>query len=388
MKWESVKLIDCCSKIGSGSTPRGGSQVYIDEGISLIRSQNVYNLRFEYEGLAYITENAAQKLAGVTVEPNDILLNITGDSVARTCLVPDNTLPARVNQHVAIIRPFSHVLNAKFLSYYLASPYMQKVMLGLAVGKGASRNAITKEMIERFVIPFPPVHAQEQIVDVLSSYDDFIENNRRQIKLLEQAAQRLYKEWFIDLHFPGWDTKSIVDGLPEGWRKGVLSETLDVLYGREHKNIPDGDIPVYGSGGLMRRCSQSLYQGESILIPRKGSLNNLMYVNEAFWTVDTMFYTRISLNDGAIYLYFCLRRFDFYAMDIGAAVPSMTSSILNSIEVSIPSPEVLDGFDSVVAPIFAQIHNLDEQINKLSEIRDRLLPKLMSGELEIENDLS
>lgn len=210
MNWEYVRLGDVCSKIGSGATPKGGAKVYIDDGTSLIRSQNVYNLEFSYRGLAHITENAAEKLNGVTVQKNDVLINITGDSVARTCIVPDNVLPARVNQHVAIVRPNSNVLNPSFLNYYLASPYMQLFMLGLAVGKGASRNAMTKDMIANFSVLCPPMDIQELIVNKLSVYDNLIKNNKKQIKLLEEAAQRLYREWFVDLRFQDVRTRRLL----------------------------------------------------------------------------------------------------------------------------------------------------------------------------------
>ena len=201
-EWKKVRLKDCCIKIGSGSTPKGGSTVYIDSGTSLIRSQNVYNLSFDYNGLTHITEDAAKKLSGVTIFKNDILLNITGDSVARTCVVPDVVLPARVNQHVAIVRVDGKTMSSRYLSYYLASPPMQAHMLSLAVGKGASRNAMTKQMIENFEVPCPPLETQHHIATILSRYDSLIENYQKQIKLLEEAAQRLYKEWFVDLHFP------------------------------------------------------------------------------------------------------------------------------------------------------------------------------------------
>ena len=121
MKWETVKLGDCCVKIGSGATPKGGATVYIESGTALIRSQNVYNLKFDYQGLTYVTEDAAKKLNGVTIQEKDVLLNITGDSVARVCMVPNNVLPARVNQHVAIIRTSENLL-PEYLLYYLASP--------------------------------------------------------------------------------------------------------------------------------------------------------------------------------------------------------------------------------------------------------------------------
>ena len=226
-EWKKVKLKDCCIKIGSGSTPKGGSMVYVNSGTSLIRSQNVYNLSFDYNGLTHITEDAANKLKGVTVFNEDILLNITGDSVARTCIVPKEVLPARVNQHVAIIRADRKKMNWRFLNYYLASPKMQAHMLSLAVGKGASRNAMTKQMIKNFEVPYPPLQTQHRIATILSRYDSLIENYQKQIKLLEEAAQRLYKEWFVDLHFPGHENTKIIDGVPEGWElKSVTNNHL------------------------------------------------------------------------------------------------------------------------------------------------------------------
>ncbi len=145
-EWPKVKLVSHCSKIGSGATPRGGSKVYLDKGeFALIRSQNVYNEGFSHGGLTYITSEAAQKLENVAVEENDVLLNITGDSVARCCQVDPKALPARVNQHVAIIRPNPNEIDPKFLRYFLVSPKHQSQMLSLSHA-GATRKALTKGM--------------------------------------------------------------------------------------------------------------------------------------------------------------------------------------------------------------------------------------------------
>ena len=236
MSWETVRLGDVCSKIGSGATPKGGSTVYVEEGVSFIRSQNVYNLSFDYSGLVHISDEAAYRLKGVAIEVNDVLLNITGDSAARTCIAPREVMPARVNQHVAIVRPNDKVLNPIFLNYYLASPFMQAFMLGLAVGKGASRNAMTKEMIAGLEVPCPSVDTQSKIADILQSYDHLIDNNRRQIALLEEAAQRLYKEWFVDLRFPGYENTKIIDGVPAGWEEKQLSDFADVVMGQSPKS--------------------------------------------------------------------------------------------------------------------------------------------------------
>ena len=378
-----VKLKDVCTKIGSGATPKGGATVYIDSGVSFIRSQNIYNLYFDYDGLTHITDEAAKKLAGVTIEKEDVLINITGDSVARTCIVPNDVIPARVNQHVAIIRPDRNILRPRFLNYYLASPYMQAHMLGLAVGKGASRNAMTKDMIGNFDIPCPNIEVQDRIIGILSAYDDLIENNQKQIKLLEEAAQRLYKEWFVDLHFPGWEETKIVDGVPEGWRKAVVTDLLTIKYGKDHKKLDDGYIPVYGSGGIMRRVKNVLYSGESVLIPRKGSLNNILYVSGDFWTIDTMFYSIPKKENIAKYTYLFLRTLDMYSFNIGAAVPSMTTKILDGIDIIYPKDDILNAFEALLNPIYSKIQILKLQIESSTQARDRLLPKLMSGEIEV-----
>lgn len=382
-EWMKVKLGESCTKIGSGATPKGGSTVYTSNGTSFIRSQNVYNLRFDYNGLTYINDEAAEKLKGVSVIENDILLNITGDSVARTCIVPNTILPARVNQHVAIIRAKSELLNQKYLNYYLASPAMQAYMLSLAVGKGASRNAITKLMIENFEVPCPSLEVQCRIAEILSRYDSCIENYQKQIKLLEESAQRLYKEWFVDLRFPGHENTKIVDGVPEGWEKVFLTELIEPQYGKDHKSLSDGLIPLYGSGGIMRYVNQVLYSGESVLIPRKGSLNNIMLVSGNFWTIDTMFYSKPLLNYIMKLVYFYLKGKDLYMYNVGAAVPSMTVNILSKMDIILPDGNIRKRFDDKLSLIFNSITNIESQIHKLTEARDRLLPKLMSGEIEV-----
>ena len=169
--WEVKRLGGCCKKIGSGATPTGGATVYLSHGVSLIRSQNVYNGYFKYEGLAHITDSAALALDGVTVQDDDVLLNITGDSVARCTKVPADVLPARVNQHVAIIRTCSEELGSDYLQCYLASPDMQTYMLNAASGQGGSRNAMTKGMVEDFQIPIPPLPEQKAIAEALSDVD-------------------------------------------------------------------------------------------------------------------------------------------------------------------------------------------------------------------------
>ena len=213
----------------------------------------------------------------------------------------------------------------------------------------------------------------------------FSRQNRRRNDNLEQQAQALYKSWFVDFEpFKDGDfVESELGLIPDGWRCGLLSELLAIKYGKDHKKLSDGDIPVYGSGGIMRYVDTKLYEGEAVLIPRKGSLNNVMYVNEAFWTVDTMFYSTAKESNSGIYSYLFLTNKDLASMNAGSAVPSMTTDILNNLQLIIPPKEVLKSFNTLCFILFKCMkQNIIENMN-LGNQRDSLLPKLMSGELKI-----
>lgn len=407
MSWEIVRLGDYCIKIGSGATPKGGATVYVEDGASLIRSQNVYNLSFEHDGLTHITDDAAAKLNGVTIFPNDILLNITGDSVARVCMVPMNVLPARVNQHVAIIRTKKDLL-PQYLLYYLASPYMQAYMLNLAVGKGASRNALTKGMIEDFPLPLPSVKEQQRIVKILSPYSDLIENNQKQIKLLEEAAQRLYKEWFVDLRFPGHETTPIVDGIPEGWRKGKISDFVPTSSGgtpsRTHAEYYSGGTNLWvktqelNDGFIFdteEKITDDAIRNSSAKIIPQGSILMAMYgatigkigiaATELTCNQACCVFNLSEVKCATSYLYCWLKdnREFFISQGKGAAQPNLSQAMIKNFGILIPSPKVLTSFSHMTDTMLEMVAKLQLQNKGLVEARDRLLPKLMSGEIEV-----
>lgn len=208
--WPLKRLKNITSKIGSGATPRGGKNGYRTMGISLIRSLNVYDFSFVEQDLAFIGDEQAAELDNVTVQKNDILLNITGASVARCCLTNPKFLPARVNQHVAIVRVRPDVADARFVLYCINSPQFKSHLLALAQG-GATREALTKTTIEDFEVCQPPLPVQRRVAAILSGYDDLIENNTRRIQILDQMAQSLYREWFVDFRFPGHTKVKLVE---------------------------------------------------------------------------------------------------------------------------------------------------------------------------------
>ena len=167
------------------------------------------------------------------------------------------------------------------------------------------------------------------------------------------------------------------------WPFGHLSDLIIVKYGKDHKKLDDGPFPVYGSGGIIRYVERSLYDKESVLIPRKGTLNNVMYVNEPFWSVDTMFFTEMKLPNVAKYVFHFIKSKDLASLNAGSAVPSMTTDILNAMELHIPAAQTLMRFDNIVGPMYRAMQHNTAESNKLAALRDSLLPRLMSGKLDV-----
>ena len=234
------------------------------------------------------------------------------------------------------------------------------------------------------------------IAGILGSLDEKIELNRRKIAELEAFAKTIYDYWFVQFDFPDangrpykssggkmvWN-EQLKREVPEGWEVASLGTVFTVCSGKDHKHLPDGKYPVLGSGGIMRYATEYLYDKESVLIPRKGTLNNVMFMQSPFWTVDTMFYTRPKRTQIMKYVYMAIRDFDFEGLNTGTGVPSMTASIINRILIAIPPEELRNRIDSILGDSFANIQILDDEINVLTKERDTLLPLLMNGQVEV-----
>ena len=382
--WNKALLAGACTKIGSGSTPRGGDSVYQTSGVSFIRSQNVYNGAFSVGGLTFLDDGQAEQLRGVTVLEGDVLLNITGDSVARCCTVPVEVLPARVNQHVAIIRPAADKFDPRFLGYFLISPFMQETMLSLAAS-GGTRKALTKEMIERFEIPQPSIETQKRISGILRGYDDLIENNRRRMALLEDSARQLYREWFVRLRFPGHEHTPIVDGVPQGWERAPLESALVLQRGFDlpTQDRQDGNVPIYGSTGILGYHDKAKAVAPGVVTGRSGTLGEVTYVDEDYWPLNTSLWVKEFKRVTPLFALFLLREMDLKQFNGGASVPTLDRKSVHRVDVLIPADTMLRAFDKFAADAFAQVKKLESQNQKLRQARDLLLPRLMNGELAV-----
>ena len=216
-------------------------------------------------------------------------------------------------------------------------------------------------------VEIPSLETQKKIVSVLDVFENIIRVNSEINENLAQQAQAIYADIFITNADPAWPL-------------GHLSDLITVRYGKDHKKLADGPFPVYGSGGVMRYVERPIYEKESVLIPRKGTLNNVMYVNEPFWSVDTMFFTEMKLPDVAKFVFHFVKSKDLASLNAGSAVPSMTTDILNAMELCIPDPETLKCFESIVGPMYRAMQHNTEESKKLAIVRDTLIPRLMSGE--------
>ena len=382
MKWEKVKLGDIATCIQPGPF---GSQLhnsdYSKEGTPIIMPKDIVGGAIVHSGLLKVSEEHVKRLSRHQVYEGNLMVARKGD-VRKCAYITANENGWMTGSDCLKVVLDESKCYPKFIYYQLRSEHIGRWLEKVSIG--ATMPSLNTGLLSGIEMVLPPIEIQKQIAGILSVYDDLIENNQKQIKLLEEAAQRLYKEWFVDLRFPGHENTKIVDGVPEGWSRGLLKELISVNYGKDHKKAPDdGNIPVYGSGCLMRKCNKSLFSGEAVLIPRKGSLNNIMYVDETFWTVDTMFYATMKQPHTAVFVYFFVKAFDMYSMNIGAAVPSMTTKILDAMDVVIPDKETLEKFDKYAKTYFNKIKTLQGQNEQLKTARDLLLAKLMNGKVEV-----
>ena len=405
--WQTIRLGSVCEKIGSGATPRGGSEVYQAAGISLIRSQNIYNDGFKRDGLAFIGDKHARELENVNVRSGDVLLNITGDSVARVCQVPDEILPARVNQHVAIIRPKQGTLDARFLHYFLIHPQTQAHMLGLA-GAGATRNALTKGMIESFEIQAPSFPEQREIAAMLGSLDDKIELNRQMNETLEALAQSLFKSSFVDA------TQS---ALPKGWEIKLLAEVTELItkgttptqedvasapisdaqinFLRVNAISEDGvildekltKIPESIHTGVLKR---SVLKAGDVVYTIAGTIGRMSVVRDDLLPINcnqAVAIIRPKLEVPSSFLLLSMKQTAFqeelHSNIVHAVQANLSLGMLSRAKIILPPKETFGRLFQPINDLLKKIDTNRGESRTLAALRAALLPKLLSGELRV-----
>jgi type I restriction enzyme, S subunit len=276
------------------------------------------------------------------------------------------------------IRPYN-CLKPEFLYYF----FLYKGRTGhlSPLFTGSTIKHLPREKLALVEVPVPPHSTQDHITSVLSAYDDLIENNRRRIQLLEQAARLLYNEWFVRLRFPGHEHVKIKDGVPEGWERKKLGEVAPLSYGKglkEEDRIP-GSFPVFGSSGIVGTHEKSLAQGPGIIVGRKGNVGSVFWSENDFYPIDTVYF--IGRDKSSLYLYYSLLHTSFMSTDV--AVPGLNRNLAQSRQLLIADPKLKSFFEEIVASIHKQLFGLRRYNTSLGKARDLLLPRFMNGEIAV-----
>lgn len=376
-----------------------------DDGYPSIRTPNIGKGYFILDGVNRVSEATYQEWTRRAIpQPGDLILAREAP-VGNVAVIPEE-LTCCLGQRTVLIRPKHQDVNAYYLCFLLLTPYMQGQLLGKS--GGATVHHLNMRDIRSLPIPqLPDRDEQARIASVIRTYDEFIETNRRRIALLEESARLLYREWFVNLRFPGHEQVKRVDGVPEGWRAGMLGEFVKTASGgtpsRTHPEYFGGEIPwvktkELNNGHLLHteehitslgleRSSAKLFPEKTVLLAMYGATIGMISMlgikaatNQAccaFLTAETPCLSEY------IFLWLMEIREKLTGLAMGAAQPNISQDVIRKLEFIMPSENVLTAFGELVVPVLNQTRVLSMQIARLTEARDSLLPKLMSGQIRV-----
>ena len=385
-EWRKVKLGDCCEIT---SSKRIFYNEYVESGVPFYRSKEIIE---KAKGdtistplyISLVRFEEIKESFGVP-QKRDLLLTAVG-SLGIPYLIKDSNPFYFKDGNLIWFKSFNDDLNSEFLYYWFKTRSAFQMLDKIAIG--SAQKALTISSIKQISIQIPARYIQERIVTVLSRYDALIENYQRQIKLLEEAAQRLYKEWFVDLRFPGHQSTPIINNLPQSWQKKKLGEIAEFKRGKTitKKEIIEGDVPVV-AGGLEPAyyCNKSNTDKRVVTVSGSGANAGFtrMYF-EKVWASDCSFVDCSSTRYlHFVYCYLIANKTSIDNMQKGAAQPHVYAKDINAMDILVPSCNVLDSFEREASKLFDVIASRNNQIRNLSEARDRLLPKLMSAEIQV-----
>ncbi|MDE0449379.1 MAG: restriction endonuclease subunit S [Spirochaetaceae bacterium] len=374
------KLID--SDGGILQTGPFGSQLkqaeYSSDGVPVIMPTDIENGEVNKSTVARVPETTVERLSRHKMRAGGIVFPRRGAITKRAFIRPEQDgwlcgtgcIKIEVN---------GRRLWPRYLYYYLGLKDSIEWLERNAVG--STMLNLSTEIVSRFPIVCPSIPIQRRIADILSAYDNLIENNRRRISLLEQAARELYREWFVRLRFPGHESTRIFDGIPQGWERVALEHIGQLRYGRALKaeDRIDGDYPVYGSSGVVGTHNTPHVKGPGIIVGRKGNMGNVYWSDSDFCAIDTVYY--MDPVAVTLFLYYTLENMDFINTDV--AVPGLNRNLAHRRESLLPSVGLRDAFHKVAQSKHKQIALLRKENSSLEYARDLLLPRLMSGEVAV-----
>lgn len=384
-EWKKVKL-------GELYTVHNGlskSKDFFGSGYPFLTFSNVFNNWFLPDKLDALVESTDKDRESFSIHKGDVFITRTSetmDELGMSSVALKDYPNATFNGFTKRLRPKSDNILPEYIGYYLRSKKFRNKFL--AFSSMTTRASLANGDLLNMEVEVPEKNVQRNITNILLRYDSLIENYQKQIKLLEESAQRLYKEWFVDFRFPGHENTKIVDGMPEGWEKICLGELVCFKRGKTitKKEIIEGNIPVVAGGTEPAYyCNNSNTGNRVITISASGA--NAGYTRmyfEKIWASDCSFIDCSMTNYfHFVYCHLIANKIAIDNLQKGAAQPHVYPKDINALALCCPHNDILDSFESKISYYFDLISSLQIQIHKLIEARDRLLPKLMSGEIEV-----
>jgi len=386
LKWSKTELGELIDTLKGCAFK---SKDYVSEGIPIARVSDFTEDSISEDNLVYLPESLAKEYSIYKLQHNNVIIQTVGSwqynpasVVGKVIKVPKKLSSSLLNQNAVKLIPHDNV-DERFLFYRLKDETFKAHVLGCAQG-AANQASITLSTIRRFKFFIPPFDVQQKIAAILCSYDDLIENNLKRIKLLEEMAQITYEEWFVRLKYPGHETTPIDSetGLPVGWKIKKLGEILTLNYGKSLTADvrSNGSVPVYGSAGIVGVHNESIVKGPGVIVGRKGNVGSIFWSYDDFYPIDTVFFVSSELP--LLYIRFLLSYIEFVNND--AAVPGLNRNSAYLIKCAIPTLSLIERFEKFVTPLFQTIRNLNSQNQLLKEARDILLPRLMTGMIDVD----
>ena len=402
MSWEKVKLGDLY-EVHNGLS-KGGK--FFGSGYPFLSFSTVFNNWFIPQNIKDLVQSTDKEQESYSIKKGDVFItrtSETADELGMSCVALKDYPQATYNGFCKRLRPIksSYEVNPRYIGYYLRTSDFRGKFLGLS-GTMTTRASLRNEDLLAMEILLPPLKEQKRIADILSAYDDLIENNQKQIKLLEEAAQRLYKQWFIDLRYPGHETTKIVDGIPQGWRKGCLADIVrDVGINEKKENrtnysyyLPIDCLPkkslTYTDFNNIKLAESSLVafsENDIVFGAMRPYFHKVVVARDSGLTRSTCFV--INTLKQSMWSYAVMLLFDAetikYAtkISVGTTMPYVRWKDFISMPILIPHENVTKDFNRIICPIIDRLKKISKQNINLKQARDRLLPKLMNGELEI-----
>ena len=375
MSWHKVKLGDL-GRIVTGKTPARARPDYFGGDHPFITPSDFGFMNYYCGDVAEgVSEIGFEKHKNQTVPRDAALCVCIGNTIGKCALASQ---PCLTNQQINSVIAGQNS-SPKFIYYLLCN--MREQIRAVGLGGGAAQPIINKSKFSALEVPVPELGTQQAIAETLSAYDDLIENNLRRIALLEEAARRLYREWFVHFRFPGYEHGRITDDLPEGWELRTVGQIAELKYGKalKQENRINGAFPVYGSSGIVGFHQAPLVEGPAIVVGRKGNVGSIYWSPVSFWPIDTVYFIPKEHID--FWLYLALPSAGFQNTDTG--VPGLNRDFAYSRKLTTPTRRLRRLFNEVVEPMFSQRTTLENYNHKLARARDLLLPRLMNGEIAV-----